>query len=374
MNQIDAADFTVAKAVKVLSQFVELGNSKGAFSLREANMLSKAIDILSEDVQDKPTLVENDPNPEATAKDLLVQAVHVAQSKGAYGLRDAALAYDLTEYLRKQAAQAPTESKRFTKPADDDDAFRTSPVTFLLDLAKREMSQRDTQNRLYESFVAPTVQCFTSSIQGYLIALVCLQISECRPEKRTQIANVARLHGYSDPIDLASVSTACLEQIEAVLNGHDDPVQTLREPFEPASSDPVTVLFRTKRTGATRVSAFQKLVKKKIKDHRRHQVVVEQFHDEPQPSGPDDVDLDDQECPETTTADLDDFDDVTVDHIETVDLIEFEASSCFPDPVEPEEPSVSTYHTLYDVSDDVYDKVSRAIQERFPLQSCRARA
>ncbi|KAJ3371261.1 hypothetical protein GGF31_003440 [Allomyces arbusculus] len=150
MSQLDTANLTVPKAVKVLAQFVELGNSKGAFSLREANLLSKAVDILNEDVQDKPVLVENDPNPEATSIDLLVQAVHVAQSKGAYGLRDASLAYELTEYLRAQASQpaattqtstpvaesSSSASKRFGKAKArvqedhdtteaDDEAFRT---------------------------------------------------------------------------------------------------------------------------------------------------------------------------------------------------------------------------------------------------------
>lgn len=119
MSQLDSS-MTMSKAVKLLTQFVELGNTKGAYSLREANLLSKAIDILNDDVKDKPVLVENGDN-ERTAMDLMLQAVQVAQSKGAFGLRDASLAWEIYEYTQKNFGKETTAQAEAGSSGDNED-------------------------------------------------------------------------------------------------------------------------------------------------------------------------------------------------------------------------------------------------------------
>ena len=70
--------------VKLLVKYTELAQQRGAFTLSEAGILKRAIDVLTNNFADPEV---ND----LVAKSLLVQAVNKGQRSGAYTLSDAAL-------------------------------------------------------------------------------------------------------------------------------------------------------------------------------------------------------------------------------------------------------------------------------------------
>jgi hypothetical protein len=93
-----------------LGRFIEIANLKGAYALQESNILTKAIDYLSPEVKNKPTLREDDPNPRATALDLLVKGALKAQKEGAFFLRDSAALYEIVELARKSLEESDGET------------------------------------------------------------------------------------------------------------------------------------------------------------------------------------------------------------------------------------------------------------------------
>lgn len=90
--------------VQLLIKLVESAQKQGAFLLRESSLLKKAKDYFNPDLKDeeKPSFTEDDKDPELIAQDLLMQAVEVGNRKGAYGLEEAAMAYELVEHLRQE--------------------------------------------------------------------------------------------------------------------------------------------------------------------------------------------------------------------------------------------------------------------------------
>ena len=93
-------------SIQILSQYIELAQSKGAYVLAEAELLKRASDFLVNKVPDAEL---NDVN----TRQLLIQGVHKGQRHGAYTLNDAALLHKVVQFVSgafttAQAAPAPT--------------------------------------------------------------------------------------------------------------------------------------------------------------------------------------------------------------------------------------------------------------------------
>jgi hypothetical protein len=90
-------------SVKILIKYTELAQQKGVFTLNEAGLLKRAIDVLSGG---------SDPEiNDLVAKSLLVQAVHKGQRSGAYTLSDAALLDKTVTFVSTQENNRTTPSK-----------------------------------------------------------------------------------------------------------------------------------------------------------------------------------------------------------------------------------------------------------------------
>lgn len=79
-------------SVKILAQYVELGQQKGAYLLNEAEILKRGIDVLINNVPD------TDITP-VIAKSVLIQGVNKAQRHGAYTLNDASLLNKVVQFI-----------------------------------------------------------------------------------------------------------------------------------------------------------------------------------------------------------------------------------------------------------------------------------
>lgn len=79
-------------SVKILAQYVELAQQKGAYLLSEAEILKRAMEVLLNNVPDQ------DLNPD-NSKQLLIQGVTKGQRHGAYTLNDAALLSKVVNFV-----------------------------------------------------------------------------------------------------------------------------------------------------------------------------------------------------------------------------------------------------------------------------------
>lgn len=109
-------------SIVLLTRFIEVAQQKGAYQLREASILKKAVDYFNPDIKTKPVFREGDTNPELTAKSLLLQGAQVGQAKGSYPLDDAALLYDIVELVSKDLQSAAPASLA------DDESEPTPPA------------------------------------------------------------------------------------------------------------------------------------------------------------------------------------------------------------------------------------------------------
>lgn len=103
-------------SAKILSQYVELAQSKGAFKLNEAEILKRASDVLLNNLPD------NEINP-VIALQLLVQGILKGQSHGSFTLNDAALLSKVVQYVstvlqqqQPQQAEPPAAQKNSDEP------------------------------------------------------------------------------------------------------------------------------------------------------------------------------------------------------------------------------------------------------------------
>jgi len=104
-------DLNSENSIVLLTRFIEVAQQKGAYQLREASILKKAVDYFNPDIKTKPVFREGDPNPELTAKSLLLQGAQVGQAKGSYPLDDAALLFDIVELVSKDLQGAAPSSR-----------------------------------------------------------------------------------------------------------------------------------------------------------------------------------------------------------------------------------------------------------------------
>jgi len=88
--------------LKLLVQYLELAQGKGSFTLSEASILKRAIDVAhaAHDNEDPEINMTN-------AKNLLISGIHKGQKSGAYTLNDAALLDKVIQVYTLAPAPAP---------------------------------------------------------------------------------------------------------------------------------------------------------------------------------------------------------------------------------------------------------------------------
>lgn len=79
-------------SVKIIVQYIELAQTKGAYDLNEAELLKRASDVVINGVVDNELNITN-------SKQLLVQGIHKGQRHGAYTLNDAALLSKVVKFV-----------------------------------------------------------------------------------------------------------------------------------------------------------------------------------------------------------------------------------------------------------------------------------
>lgn len=107
-------------SVEILSQYVEVAQSKGAFQLPESDILKRCRDLLLKGVEDAEINVP-------TARNLFVQAIQKGQSKGCFSLDDAYILHRVCTFV-SQNTDAPTAvptQQVQAAPASDDDSLST---------------------------------------------------------------------------------------------------------------------------------------------------------------------------------------------------------------------------------------------------------
>jgi hypothetical protein len=110
-------------SVEILSQYVELAQSKGAFQLPESDILKRCRDLLLKGVEDAEINVP-------TARNLFVQAIQKGQSRGCWGLDDAYILHRVCTFVSQNTdapAAAPTQQVQ-PAPSNDDLSTLSDPV------------------------------------------------------------------------------------------------------------------------------------------------------------------------------------------------------------------------------------------------------
>lgn len=123
----------IPTCIDILSKYVELAQQKGAFLLKEAELLKRASDILN-DVEKDNSLSKGD------CLNILIQGVNKGQQSGSYTLTDAALIWRVLEYLQQvsqqQAQQSSLQQEQQTNPVKvqqddvDDLSSLSEPIPF----------------------------------------------------------------------------------------------------------------------------------------------------------------------------------------------------------------------------------------------------
>ena len=104
---------TKETSINIFIQYIEIAQKHGAYELKEAEILKRAIDVLLNNVSD------NEIN-ENLAINLLIQGVNKGQKHGgAYTLNDAALLQKVIQYIVSMSTPAPAEQTGATQLKDD---------------------------------------------------------------------------------------------------------------------------------------------------------------------------------------------------------------------------------------------------------------
>jgi len=89
-------------SIKILIQYIEISQKAGAYELKEAEILKRASDVLTNNVQD-PEINEN------LAINLLIQGINKGQKHGgAYTLNDASLLHKVIQYIINLQGPSPS--------------------------------------------------------------------------------------------------------------------------------------------------------------------------------------------------------------------------------------------------------------------------
>jgi len=92
---------------KIMTQYIEVAQQKGAYKLNEAEILKRASDVLLNNVPDKEI-------NHTSAKQLLIQGVARGQSHGSYTLNDAALLHKVVQFVSAniESADSPLQNEQ----------------------------------------------------------------------------------------------------------------------------------------------------------------------------------------------------------------------------------------------------------------------
>ena len=93
---------TEENSCRLLCEYVELAQQKGAFLLSEAYLLKKALDVSLNQASD-PEI------DKIKACQLLIQAVEKGQRHGAYTLADASLLFNIITLIKKRNERSDTK-------------------------------------------------------------------------------------------------------------------------------------------------------------------------------------------------------------------------------------------------------------------------
>jgi len=89
-------------SIKILIQYIEISQKAGAYELKEAEILKRAADVLTNNAQD-PEINEN------LAINLLIQGINKGQKHGgAYTLNDASLLHKVIQYIINLQGPSPS--------------------------------------------------------------------------------------------------------------------------------------------------------------------------------------------------------------------------------------------------------------------------
>lgn len=113
-------NLTIPNSIDILCKYVELAQQKGAFLLKEADLLKRSIDILT-DVEKNGDISKGD------CLNILIQGVNKGQQSGSYSLADAALIWRVMEYLQN-ISQAQATAPQATAPTPQAPVQQQQPV------------------------------------------------------------------------------------------------------------------------------------------------------------------------------------------------------------------------------------------------------
>lgn len=103
-NQLQTIELNLENSVKILLQYVEVAQHKGAYLLHEASLLKRAADVLAGQTDEEVNT--------QSALNLLVQGVVKGQRHGAYTLSDASVLDKVVTFLTttQQQTQSNTQN------------------------------------------------------------------------------------------------------------------------------------------------------------------------------------------------------------------------------------------------------------------------
>jgi hypothetical protein len=109
-------------SIEILSQFIDVANKNGTFTLAEADILNRARGVLLKGTQD------NEIN-ESTGRNLFIQAITKGQSKGSYSLEEASILHQVCTFVSSNLqAPLPPVSQETTPETSDDLSELSDPV------------------------------------------------------------------------------------------------------------------------------------------------------------------------------------------------------------------------------------------------------
>lgn len=111
-----------SNSIQILVQYIEIAQKAGAYDLREADVLKRAVDVLVNNVNDEAV-------NEDLAINLLIQGIMKGQTHGgAFNLNDAALLHKVIQYIvslgqenKEKEQQQTSQINQVNNDGDNDD-------------------------------------------------------------------------------------------------------------------------------------------------------------------------------------------------------------------------------------------------------------
>jgi 6-phosphogluconolactonase (cycloisomerase 2 family) len=116
-------------SIRILLQYIEYAQQKGAYMLNEAELLKRASDFLLNNVPD------NELNTQS-AKQLLIQGVHKGQRHGVYTLSDAALLQKVVQFVMSTTQDTSPQPQSQPQSQQEDTSSHVTSFDDLSELAE----------------------------------------------------------------------------------------------------------------------------------------------------------------------------------------------------------------------------------------------